>query len=93
MQDRGGMMGHRGMMGGMMGRMMGRGRGEEAQHRVLMRMVFALVDTDSDGTLSLQEFQSAHERLFKAMDSNKDGVLSFEELEGFLHGGTAPQSR
>jgi hypothetical protein len=41
-----------GMMGG---GMMGRG--------IAMRMIFALMDADGDGTISLQEFQAAHERL------------------------------
>jgi Ca2+-binding EF-hand superfamily protein len=44
----GGMMG-RGLMGG---GMMGRGAG--------MRLIFALMDSDGDGTVSLQEFQAAH---------------------------------
>jgi Ca2+-binding EF-hand superfamily protein len=43
--------------------------------------MFALIDTDSDGTISLQEFQAAHERIFKAMDTNKDGKLTLEELQ------------
>src|SRR6266508_1771803 len=52
----------RGMMvhGGMMG-------------PVIMRIIFSLMDSDGDGTVSLQEFQAAHERIFKAMDANKDG--------------------
>src|SRR5690242_11256554 len=43
---------------------------------VMMRMIFALIDTDGDGAIELQEFQAAHERLFKAMDTNKDGRLT-----------------
>jgi hypothetical protein len=76
-----GMMGHGGMMGrGMMGQggMMGRG--------MMMRMIFALMDGDGDGTISLQEFQAAHERFFKAMDANKDGRLTMEEMQGFMQG-------
>jgi hypothetical protein len=34
-----------------------------------MRIIFALMDRDSDGTVSLEEFQAAHERIFKAMDT------------------------
>ena len=83
-----GTMGHEGMMGGgMMGRMMGRGMdGGMMGPPFMMRMMFALMDTDSDGTVSLEEFQAAHERLFKAMDSNKDGKLTLEEMLAFMHG-------
>ena len=70
----------RGMMGqGMMSRgMMGQG--------MMMRMIFALMDGDGDGTISLPEFQAAHERLFKAMDANKDGRLTMEEMQSFMQG-------
>jgi EF hand domain-containing protein len=72
-----GMMGHgmmgRGMMGGQMGSPM------------MFRLMFALMD-DGDGQISLQEFQAAHERIFKAMDSNKDGQVTFEEMQAFMHG-------
>jgi Ca2+-binding EF-hand superfamily protein len=44
------------------------------------------MDADSDGTITLQEFQAAHERIFKAMDSNKDGKLTLEEMQAFIHG-------
>jgi EF hand len=51
---------------------------------MMMRMMFVLMDTDGDGTVSLQEFQSAHERMFKAMDTNKDGRLTVEEMQAFM---------
>jgi len=51
-----------------------------------MRMMMALADTDNDGTISLQEFQTAHERIFKAMHTNKDGRLTFKELQNFMCG-------
>jgi hypothetical protein len=78
-------MGQGGMMGGgMMARMMGRGM--MGPPPIMLRMMFALIDTDSDGTISLQEFQAAHERIFKAMDTNKDGKLTLEEMQAFMHG-------
>jgi hypothetical protein len=86
-QEGGGMMG---MGGGMMGRgMMGAGMmgaGAMGPPPVMLRIMFALIDTDSDGTISLQEFQAAHERIFKTMDTNKDGKLTLEEMQAFMHG-------
>ena len=90
-QQQGGMMGRGTMGGGMMGHgMMG---GGAMAPPVMLRIIFALVDADGDGTISLQEFQAAHERIFKAMDSNKDGKLTLEEMQAFMHGTmrSAPQ--
>ena len=56
-------------------------------------MLFSLMDSDGDGTISLQEFQAAHERIFKAMDANKDGRLTFEEIQAFLQGARRPAQR
>src|ERR1700751_3416101 len=69
-----GMRGRRGMMGG--GGMMRRG--------AAMRFIFALMDSDGDGTVSLQEFQAAQEKIFKAMDTDKDGTITLEEIRAFL---------
>ena len=72
-----GMMGHGGMMGcGMMGRGGMMGSGGMMGHGAAMRFIFALMDSDGDGTVSLQEFQAAHEKIFKAMDTDKDGTLT-----------------
>ncbi len=82
MSGKGGMMGCRMMRGGMMGMMR---RGGMGRH-FAMRIIFALMDSDGDGTVSLQEFQAAHEKIFKAMDANKDGVLTLEEIQAFMQG-------
>jgi hypothetical protein len=79
MMGQGGMMG-RGMMGG------GMTRGGAMGPPIMMRMIFSLMDSDGDGTIALQEFQSAHERIFKGMDSNKDGRLTQEEMRAFMQG-------
>ena len=74
-QEDSSMMGPGGMMGrGMMG------------PPVVMRIIFSLMDSDGDGTISLQEFQAAHERIFKGMDANKDGRLTPEEMQAFMQG-------
>jgi Ca2+-binding EF-hand superfamily protein len=79
-QDGASMMGHGGMMGrGMMG-------GGAMVPPMALRMMFALMDTDSDGTIELPEFQATHERIFRAMDSNKDGRLTLEEMQAFIQG-------
>ena len=100
-EDDGGMMGwgygpgwrhHQDWSRGMMGRggMMGPGSMHSA---MMMRMLFAMMDSDGDGTISLQEFQAAHERIFKAMDANKDGRLTLEEIQAFMQGarGSVPR--
>ena len=45
----------------------------------MMRMMLTLMDTDGHGTVSLSEFQAAHERMFKAMDGDKDGRLTLRD--------------
>ena len=74
----------RGMMGGGMmgGGMMG---GSATGSPMMFRMIFALMD-DGDEEISLQEFQAAHERIFKAMDRNKNGQLTQEEMQAFMQG-------
>ena len=77
-----GMMGRRGMMG------------SGSMHSgMMMRVLFAMMDSDGDGTVSLQEFQTAHERIFRAMDTNKDGVLTLEEIQAFMQGSMTPGPR
>ncbi len=84
-----GMMGQGNMMGMMGQREMGGGMSAPmgmTSRPFMMRIMFILMDTDGDGTVSLQEFQAAHERVFKAMDSNKDGRLTSEEMQSFMQG-------
>ncbi|HEY0725679.1 MAG TPA: EF-hand domain-containing protein [Pyrinomonadaceae bacterium] len=76
----------RGMMG--QGGMMGRGMMGPMGPAMMMRIIFSLMDSDGDGTISLPEFQAAHERIFKAMDANKDGRLTLEEMQAFMQGPT-----
>jgi len=45
-----------------------------------VRIIFALMDRDGDGTISLEEFQAAREHIFKATDTDKDGTLTLEEM-------------
>lgn len=61
------------------------GMGPAMMHGAGMRMMFAVVDADGDGALSLTEIQDFHGRIFKAVDGNGDGKLEMTELEAFFH--------
>src|SRR5262245_40729151 len=86
----GGMMGGEDTMGHVGGGMMCHGMKGHGMmgHGMFKRMIFALMDTDGDGTISLEEFQAAHAKIFKAMDTNKDGKLTPAEIEAFMSGGS-----
>jgi hypothetical protein len=66
-----------------MGRGMRRGMMGRGMH---MRLIFILMDTDGDGTLSLEEFQTAHAKIFKVIDADKDGKVTMEEMQMFFRG-------
>jgi hypothetical protein len=82
----GGMMGHGAMCQGMKGHGM-------MSHGMCKRIMFALMDTDGDGSLSVEEFQTAHAKIFKAIDVNKDGKVTPEEMEMFMTGGSPTSDR
>lgn len=73
-----GMMGQgrigQGMMGGMP--MMG-GTGH------MVKVIFAIADTDGDGALSFEEVTAIHKRIFTRIDANKDGKVTVEEFQTF----------
>ena len=72
-----------GMMGRMHRAMMGTGGGA-TMPRHMMKIMFAIMDADGDGTLSFEEVMAIHKRIFNAIDANKDGKVTLEELEGFM---------
>jgi hypothetical protein len=57
---------------------------------IMLRMMFALMDGDGDGTISLTEFQVAHERIFKAMDSNNGGQGAPGGMQAVMRGTRRP---
>jgi Ca2+-binding EF-hand superfamily protein len=78
-----GMMGP-GMMGTMRRAMMGMTGGGATMPRHMMKIMFAIMDADGDGTLSFEEVMAIHKRIFNAIDANKDGKVTLEELEAFM---------
>ena len=50
-------------------------------------MMVAMMDTDNDGALSLEEVQAVHERMFNMADSDNDGRISVEEMRSMMGGG------
>ena len=80
-----GMMG-RGMMGrGMMGRRMMGQDGGHMGHDAMMPILFAIMDADGDGALTLEEVQQIHARIFAHMDDDDDGKVTPEEIKDFFH--------
>ena len=80
-------MGHgRGMgMGGMHGMMAGGGMPPG-----MMLMLFTLMDTDGNESLSMEEVLRPHERMFNRIDADDSGELTLEEMQDFMqkmHGG------
>ena len=81
-----GMMGHGGSMMGGSGRMGGmsrwRMRGGMMGGGHMMKVMFAIADTNGDGAFSFDEVTAVHKRIFDVIDANKDGKVTPEELQG-----------
>lgn len=74
-----GMMGQGMMQPGMMGAMpMMRMRGH------MMKIMFAIADTNGDGGLSFEEVSAIHKRIFDRVDANKDGKVTPDETQDFM---------
>lgn len=74
----GAMMGGNMMQRGMMG-----GGGMPMMRGFMMKVMFAIADTDDDGSLSFEEVTAIHKRIFDAVDANNDGKVTPEEIRAF----------
>jgi hypothetical protein len=79
---RGDMMDRDAMSYGMMREMMPMG----PMHRRMMRIMFAIADTNGDGALSFEEVTAIDKRIFDLIDANKDGKVTPDELLAFMMG-------
>ncbi|MBX5153921.1 EF-hand domain-containing protein [Rhizobium lentis] len=77
------------MPGGMMGRgmmmqpgMTG-GMPPMSMRGQMMKIMFAIADTDGDGALSFEEVTAIHKRIFDSVDANRDGKVTPEEMQAF----------
>ncbi|SFN98918.1 EF hand [Roseovarius lutimaris] len=91
MMQGGGMMQGKGLMGPQFRALMdanGDGKVEPAEARAQLQKLLQENDTDSDGTLSLSEFEVLHSRLiretmvdrFQHLDNDGDGAITAEEM-------------
>lgn len=53
-------------------------------HGAGMRIMFAIMDADGDGALSLEEVQNFHERIFNTIDQDGDNEITMEEVREFF---------
>jgi hypothetical protein len=86
-------MGRRGMREGRhWGGDFGHGR-RGAMHTARMKVMLAVMDSDGDGALSLEEIRTVQARVFDAVDDDGDGRVTMEEIRFFFHGGRGEQDR
>ncbi|MBZ9775479.1 hypothetical protein [Mesorhizobium sp. CO1-1-8] len=59
-------------------------------HRMMwgtgMRLMFGLLDTNGDGSLSEGEVQGAVGRILSSIDENDDGKIDLDETQSYMHG-------
>lgn len=65
------------------------GMGPGMLHGARGKILFALLDANGDGAVTLQEMNDLHERIFNAMDRNDDGGVTRGEIRAFFGTGSA----
>lgn len=74
-----------GMMGqGMMGQGMMGGMPMMRMRAHMMKIMFAIADTDGDGGMSFEEITAIQKRIFDKVDADKDEKVTPEEVQTFM---------
>lgn len=50
----------------------------------MMRIMFAIADTNGDGGLSFEEVSAIHKRIFDGVVADKDGNVTPDEIRQFI---------
>ncbi|TPJ36042.1 EF-hand domain-containing protein [Mesorhizobium sp. B2-6-5] len=74
------------------GRRMAGHRHRQMMRGVGMRLMFGLLDTNGDGSLSEGEVQGAVGRIFSSIDENDDGKIDLDETRSFMQGSSVRRS-
>ena len=53
-------------------------------HGHIMKIMFAIADTNGDGGLSFEEITTIQKRIFDKVDADKDGKVTPEEVQTFM---------
>ena len=54
-------------------------------------MMMAMMDTDENGSISYEEVEAVHRRMFNLVDEDKNGQLSADEIQAVMGRGSAAQ--
>lgn len=71
------------------GMMRGGHGGPGMGHGPMLRIMFAVMDADGNGAISLEEVQEFHARIFRSIDADDDGSVTQAELRAFMTGAPA----
>ena len=79
---------------GMMGGWHKHRHGPPWMRGVGLKILFAVMDANGDGKVTLDEVNDFHARIFRAMDADQKGYLTIEDVQDFFrdgihHGGAA----
>lgn len=58
----------------------------QSRHAAQAKILFAIVDANGDGSLTIDEVNDFHQRIFNAVDQDRNGSVTLAEVQNFFHG-------